>query len=529
MSKRLADGRSVDSGISRRDFVRGAAAGAGWLTLARVPRAFAAPATAPFAADPFTLGVASGDPTYFGVTIWTRLAPDPLNGGGMTPTPINVGWEVALDDRFSHIVRRGTVSARPENAHAVRVPVVGLFPDRWYWYRFHANGTTSRVGRTRTFPTPATAVSRLRFAFASCQDYQAGFYTAYDHMSREDLDFVVHLGDYIYESGVRAGAVRPHDGPEVGSLDSYRNRHALYKLDPMLQAAHAAFPFLVVYDDHEVENDYAGDLDQNGSPPATFLARRSNAYQAYAEHMPFSPSVQRNGANLSLYRRFRYGDLLSLALLDTRQHRSPHPCGEGTSVGNCPQRLADSQTMMGDEQEAWLYAGLARSRARWNAIGQQTMMGQINFTAPLPPNEIYNLDQWDGYFAARERLLGALSATNVSNPIVLTGDIHSSWIWDLPATYTDPLSPTIATEFVGTSISSGFPPEFNALAPIAARLNRGFRFFEGAHRGYVRCTLDAARWTSDYRVVSTILQPTATISTLASFFVDTGRPGAQQG
>jgi len=523
--ERDAAGGASPSTFTRRAFVRGALGAAGLFAIGRAP--FASALGGAFSAYPFSLGVASGDPTYFGVTIWTRLAPEPLHPdgtGGMPATPVDVAWEVALDPQMQRVVKRGVVKALPASAHAVRVPVVGLPPDRWYWYRFVAGGEASRIGRTRTFPLPNAPTARMRFAFASCQDYQNGFYTAYRAMSEEDLDFVAHLGDYIYEGGRRTTGVRQHDGPEVDSLASYRNRHALYKLDPDLQAAHAAFPFVVVYDDHEVENDYAGEFDQNGSPPSVFLVRRANAYQAYAEHLPFAPSVRVSGPNLSLYRRFRFGDLASLSLLDTRQYRTGPICGSG--VGACADRLADARTMMGNAQEAWLLDGLARSNARWNVIGQQTVMAQINFLAIAPPSEIYNLDQWDGYYAGRERLLNFLSDARISNPVVLTGDIHSSWIWDLPASYANPLAPIVATEFVGTSITSNFPPELAALAPIAGQANRGFRYFDGTRHGYVRCEVDPLGWRSDYRVVSTIVSPTATVSTAASFRVEDGLPGA---
>lgn len=512
-------------GISRRKFVGGALGAAGLLAIGRAPLAGALGAS--FSAYPFSLGVASGDSTYFGVTIWTRVAPEPLHPegtGGMPPTPVDVAWEVALDPQMRRVLKRGVVKAQPANAHAVRVPVVGLPPDRWYWYRFVAGGEASRIGRTRTFPLPNAPTARMRFAFASCQDYQNGFYTAYRAMSEEDLDFVAHLGDYIYEGGPRSNGVRQHDGPEIVSLASYRNRHALYKLDPDLQAAHAAFPFVVVYDDHEVENDYSGVFDQNGSPPSAFLPRRANAYQAYVEHLPFAPSVQAVGSNLSLYRRFRFGNLASLSLLDTRQYRTGPVCGGG--LGDCPERRADARTMMGNAQEAWLFDGLARSNARWNVIGQQTMMAQFNFLATVPPGEFYNLDQWDGFYSGRERLLNFLSDARIANPIVLTGDIHSSWVWDLPASYASPLAPFVATEFVGTSITSGFPPELAVAAPIVGQANRGFRYFDGGRHGYVRCEVDPLGWRSDYRIVSTIVQPTATVSTVASFRVEDGQPGA---
>jgi alkaline phosphatase D len=515
--------------VSRRRFAIGAGALAG-LALAgsRPGGALARPR---FAADPFSLGVASGDPTPDSVILWTRLALDPLGGGGMPPRPVAVDWEVATDEGLRDVVRRGTALATPELAHAVHIDVRGLAPDRWYWYRFAAGDALSPVGRTRTTPAAGAAVERLRFAFVSCQDWQNGYFTAYEGLAREDLDLVVHLGDYIYEYGPRPGGPRRHtDGPEVGSLASYRNRHALYKTDPALQAAHAAFPFVVTWDDHEVENNYAGAIDEEpDTDPAAFLARRAAAYQAYYEHLPLRLSAPPQGPEVGIYWRLPYGDLAEFSLLDTRQYRTDQPCGDGIQA-RCAAALSEAQTMAGPAQERWLLDGLDRSAARWNVIAQQTILAQYDFRAG--PERAFNMDQWDGYVAARNRLLGFLLARRPANPVVITGDIHSSWVHDLKADFDTPASATVGTEFVGTSISSDFPQQ--AIAPVTAALadNPHTKFFDGANRGYVRCDLSRRRWLTDFRAVPTVggqvLVADGPVTTLASFVVEDGVPGAQR-
>lgn len=507
----------------RRGFLIGAGALTGLAVSQWSSRVIAQPK---FSGYPFTLGVASGDPLPDSVVLWTRLAPDPLNGGGMPARNVPVQWQISTDANMSKVVLRGTVIATPELAHSVRVVVGGLQPDRWYWYQFKAGNEVSRIGRTRTAPALGTPVNQLRFAFASCQDWQNGFFTAYKHMAEEDLNFVVHLGDYIYEYGPQPGGPRQHNSPEIVTLADYRNRHALYKTDPNLQEVHAAFPWIVTWDDHEVENNYAGLIPEENQSQQAFVNRRANAYKAYYEHMPLRSSALPQGPNAQLYRRLTFGDLAEFNVLDTRQYRTDQPCGDGLNV-RCPQAFDPAATMTGQEQEQWLFQGLSNSQARWNVIAQQTMLAEYDFDA-RPGIEVFNLDQWDGYVAARNRLLGFLQQRQPSNPVVLTGDIHSSWVHDLKVDFSNPASATVGTEFVGTSISSDFPAQFIAPVTAALRDNPHTKFFDGAFRGYVRCNLTRDRWQSDYRVVSSILDPNASISTLASFVVQNGQPGAQR-
>ncbi len=279
-------------------------------------------------ANLFTLGVASGEPTSDGVVLWTRLAPDPINGGGMPVRCVTVQWQLAADCHFRRVCARGTELAQPESGHSVHVEVCGLDPDREYFYRLRAGREVSPVGRTRTAPAPWSKCRRLRFAFASCQNYQDGFYTAHHHLTEEDVAFVAFLGDYIYESPANPAAVRQHEGTdEPYSLIDYRNRHAQYRSDPNLQAAHAAFPWIVTLDDHEVDNNGAGEMPQDPElqSPQAFRARRIAAFRAYYEHMPLRRASVPRGLDMQLYRRLRFGRLVSLHVLDTRQYRSPRP------------------------------------------------------------------------------------------------------------------------------------------------------------------------------------------------------------
>jgi len=473
-------------------------------------------------AYPFTLGVASGDPTSDSVVIWTRLAPDPLQGGGMAPLPVLVNWRVALDARLTRVVAYGSTIAWPGLAHSVHVDVRGLAPNRWYYYQFIAGGIESPIGRTRTLPPSGAPVDQFRFAFVSCQNWQSGFYAAYRNLAREDLDLVVHLGDYIYESGQRPGP-RQHDGPEVQSLADYRNRYALYKTDRHLQATHAAFPFFAIPDDHEVENNYAGAVSEDPVDPSQFLARRANAYRAYYEHMPLRASSFPIGPWMRLYRQLIVGDLVQVNGLDTRQFRSDQPCGDGLQFP-CAARLDPSQTMMGEAQESWLFDQLDRSSARWNVIAQQTMFAPFDFLAGQ--GEVFNMDQWDGYVAARQRITDFLQVRQPSNPIVLTGDIHSSWVHNIKADFANPASATIGTEFVGPSITSDFPAIAVPLVLAAGADNPHTAFFDGFFRGYVRCTVKPGIWTSEFRAVPTILTDAVDAFTLASFAVVDGEPGA---
>ena len=475
--------------------------------------------------DPFTLGVASGDPLPDGVVLWTRLAADPLNGGGMPQNAVDVEWEIGRDEKLTKVVKRGRATASPDLGHSVHVDVRGLEPSTWYWYRFRTGSHVSPVGRTRTAPPARRKLDKLSFAFASCQHYEAGFFNAFEQMASEDLDLVIHLGDYIYEGAPRTTGVRKHNSPEIVSLADYRNRYALYRMDPHLQKVHALFPWIVTWDDHEVDNNYAADKPEDGMARERFLERRANAYQAYYEHMPLRRASLPKGSNMLLYRRLTFGDLAEFSVLDTRQYRSDQPCDDGNKP-QCAAALAADATLLGGAQEKWFFEGLKQSHARWNVMAQQVMVAKVDRRAGA--EEAYAMDQWSGYEAARRRVLDFLDERRPSNPVVLTGDIHSNWVADLKKDFSDPKSATVGTEFVGTSISSGgdgadMQPAVQAYLPENPHVH-----FYNNQRGYVRCVVTPDKWQSDYRVVESVTEPGAPIRTRASFVVENGRPGAQQ-
>ncbi|MGQ0640199.1 MAG: alkaline phosphatase D family protein [Gemmatimonadaceae bacterium] len=482
-------------------------------------------------AYPFTLGIASGDPAPDGFVAWTRLAPDPLRGGGMPARPVTVGWEIAADDSFRRIVRRGEARALPELAHSVHVEVDGLAPAREYFYRFVAGGDVSPIGRALTAPALGATNAQLRFAFVSCQHYEHGYYTAFRHLAGENVDLVVHLGDYIYEYGIaenNANPIRRHDGNEIITLEQYRNRFALYKSDSDLQSAHASAPFIVTWDDHEVENNYANAISENNDAPETFLARRAAAYQAYYEHLPLRRTSVPTPRAMLLYRRVPYGSLAMFNVLDERQYRSDQPCGDGRKP-RCAEATDPSRTLLGAEQETWLLSGLAGSSARWNFLANQVVMGDNMIRRPEETQNTYPLDTWNGYVVQRQRLLDFLASRKASNPVVLTGDIHVSIAMDLRADWANPSAPTVGVELVGTSISSGGDgQQMTDWGRWTLGYNPHMKYFD-ARRGYVRVNVTRERLTADYRIVPLVTRLGGSVETARTFVVEDGKPLLQSG
>ncbi|MGW7683297.1 alkaline phosphatase D family protein [Kribbella sp. NPDC054772] len=481
---------------------------------------------------PFQLGVASGDPLPDGFVIWTRLAPEPLatDGlGGMPPQAFGVRYEIAEDERFRRIVRRGAVEAKPESAHSVHVEVGGLAPGREYFYRFRVATAISPVGRTKTAPPYAASPSRLRLAVTSCQNYPAGYFVAYRDIVASDLDLVVHLGDYIYEgAGADASLGRAHaPAVELMTLTDYRIRHSQYKTDPLLQAAHGHLPFLVVPDDHEVKNNYADD-SAAGQSGAVFLARRAAAYQAYYENMPLRRSSLPVGPDIQLFRRVRYGGLAQFHLLDTRQYRSKQSTWTaGTAVGGySPGALDPDRTILGDAQEQWLQQGLGASTARWNILGNQTKFAP--YDRKVGPGLDYSgQDNWgEGYVADRNQLMSFIADHRPSNPIVITGDAHRNWVFDLKADFANPESETLATEYLGTSITSGGDSTPSTVYGPTA--DNPHLKFQNNQRGYIRVDVTPDRWQAEFRVSTTVRTPDAALSTLATFVTENGKPGAHR-
>ncbi|MFI7706266.1 alkaline phosphatase D family protein [Nonomuraea sp. NPDC049480] len=441
-------------------------------------------------ANPFTLGVASGEPMPDGVVLWTRLAVDPLSAdparpGGMAQRAVEVRWQLAEDDRFTQGLRQGVVQAQPAWAHSVHVRVAGLKPGADYFYRFRAGDELSPAGRTRTSDDPAAA-RPVRFAIANCQRFEHGFYTAYRHLADERPDVVFHVGDYIYESRQAATVVRPL-GPvpgEITKLHEYRLRHARYKTDADLQAAHAAAPWVTTWDDHEVADNYRG----RGDGSAAFLRRRAAAYQAYYEHQPLR--VRPRDGNLQMYRRRTYGLVADFMVLDARQHR-------------------DAGTMLGAAQEEWLMSRLLTSPVRWRVLVQPLFFARRFVPGPAP-----NLrpDSWDGHQAERARILAA----NAPGLVVFSGDVHNFWAGELKADFLDPASATVGVEFVGSSISSR-PPQTDGPAVLAA--NPHLTFFDD-RRGYMSCVASPEELRVAFRAVDFVDRKGSPVRTIAEFLTE---------
>lgn len=480
-----------------------------------------------FATNPFSLGVASGYPTPTSIVLWTRIAPSPLQpGGGVPPGIVPVKWELATDEKMTKVLRSGVEYATPEWAHSVHVEPDGLEPARDYWYRFTVGNAQSVVGRTRTAPAYGSATARIRMSVASCQHYEQGYFTAYRHMLDDNLDLIVHVGDYIYEGSFGEKPVRSHGAPEAYTLEDYRLRYSLYKRDADLAAAHAACPWLVTWDDHEVDNDYAGDVSEEDDVPELFLARRAAAYRAYYEHMPLPRRAVPFGANMRLHAQRSFGGLASVFLLDQRQYRSPEACPApgrrgGTRISNCAELENPARTMLGKNQEEWLYAALARSGARWNLLAQGTVMAYLD--EDPGPGSTYWSDAWNGYPAARRRLYDTLAERRVSNPVVLSGDIHAFVVSRLNREPANLDSPVIGSELVTTSITTQGVPQKTSDAWKKA--NPDILLLNSQVRGYVRLDVTNERLQADLVALDSEKTPRSTTRIFQSFVIEDGKPG----
>lgn len=500
----------------RREFLAGGSAALAVLNGARIE---AAPK---FSDNPFKLGIASGEPTSDGFVLWTRLAPAPFDEmSGMRPEPVAVDLQVASDEAMSAVVAKGTAIADPALGHSVHVEVAGLKPQRHYWYRFRAGSEISPKGRTRTLPPAGSAVEKVRLGVVSCQKYEAGYFTGFRHMAAEEFDLVFHLGDYIYEKKGRDYGVRKHHGGTCYTLDEYRTRYAQYKMDADLQAAHEAHPWAVAFDDHELTNDYAGAVEGNGDPDDPMTDRRIAAYQAYYENMPLRRLSIPNGVHMQVYRRFFFGDLLAVNLLDTRQYRTEQPCYGGKKTERCDEVFDPKATILGDAQERWLYDGFERTKTRWNGIAQQVIV----VPRQLVENG-YSMDKWDGYEMSRRRLIAGMTRTHLSNPVILSGDNHRHYAADLHQNAEDMSTPVVATEFIGGSISSrGDGREMTNYGRRVLKLNPHIKYFND-QRGYLRCTVTPEQWRTDYRIMEYVERRGAPIETRVSFATEHGQPGA---
>lgn len=481
---------------------------------------------------PFSLGVASGSPDHQSVVLWTRLV---ANGHrSLAAGDITVRWEVAHDAQFRQLVVSGQSTALAQLGHSVHVEVPNLKPDRWYFYRFMSGDAVSAMGQTRTFPAPDAVVSKLRLSYASCQHWEHGFYAAHRHMRDEQLDLVMFLGDYIYEYAAPKKSVRRGGDDWCLTLDDYRGRYALYKTDPDLQAMHAACPWMVTWDDHEVQNDYAGLTPGDKGPTvANFAARRAVAYQAFYEHMPLRASVLTraldglaDGAEMRIYGSVPYGRLANLILLDDRQYRDAQACTKDGKLGSstvnpeqCPAWRNSRRTLLGAAQEQWLDDAFRRSSTRWNVVAQQTVFGQRDFKRGSGLS--FSNDGWDGYASARERLIGSMQRHHLANPVILGGDVHANWVGHIKADYSDPSSATLGVEFCGTSISSNGGNNEKLADHLAE--NPHFVFADRAKRGYGVVEITPKGLTATLRAVDDVTLADSGISTLAKFAVETGR------
>jgi alkaline phosphatase D len=504
--------------------LQGLAALGGAFVLPRAARS--APPSQPLPDYPFRLGVASGFPTEHSVVLWTRLAPRPEQPDwGMPPMDWKVAYEVAADERFRHIVARGRATAETRFAHSVRQEVKGLDPARQYWYRFMAGNHVSTVGRTRTLPTSHAKVADLRLVVACCQHYETGYYAAWKHAVAEAPDFMLHVGDYIYDTAPRTTRVRRHSGGGACfTLDDYRQRYAQYRSDPALQAAHAAAPWFVTWDDHEVQNDYSGVTSAREADQPTFLARRAAAYQAWYEHMPAPASFRAADGTMRIHARASLGRLATLHLLDQRQYRSPDACPRPPQMGglrvgaDCAERIDPSRQMLGAVQEQWLQQGLQKQTARWTLLGQGTPFSQLNMGTTEQPQ--FSTGAWTGYPAARQRVLDSLQRARAQNPVILSGDIHAYIIGSVNAVPERFDTPLVAAEFVTTSITSDAPPQetLDKWQPANPNLLR----LDSTHRGYLSLRLTEQRLQADLVTIEDRTQPESGRQSGGSYVVEAG-------
>jgi alkaline phosphatase D len=544
-----------DSTLDRRRFMGVLAAGFGAAAARGLLPVEPASAAERFSSDPFTLGVASGDPTSNGIVLWTRLAPVPTDPTYLGTQNYSVAWRISKDQSMRNPVRRGNAAALSELAHSVHVETGGLRPGTDYFYQFEAGGYSSRIGHFRTAPGERDLARQVQFAVATCQDWPSGYFSAYRDMLQYDLDFVMHLGDYTYEYPItwtnRLELPDPAFRLETTDLRTYRLRHTLYKLDADLQNAHAKFPFVIVWDDHEVANDYSGLAPEYALPSPEFTAKRAAAYQAYYEHTPIrllrgdnrDPERERERddddereterrsnrrdrydfSSLRIYRRLNYGRLVEFSMLDTRQYRTDNPWGDGESSHNGPPKTLD-YTMLGADQERWVTRGMRKSDSVWNIFGNGLLMAELEHRT-IEPNYFWN-DAWDGYPAARTRFLQSLVDNRVSNPVLLAGDWHSTFANELKLDFKDTAAWPVATEFVTPAISTGgdgtpYGPYYGPMVPF----NPHIKYFEGDRRGFLLATVTREALTMDLRFITSVQRPDGTGYTEKRFVVENGRPG----
>lgn len=486
--------------------------------------------------DPFLIGIASGDPDSSSVVLWTRLLASAA-GERLRDGDLPLALDVSLDESFEQIVISTLAEARSAFGHSAHALIDGLAPNTWFYYRFRIGDHTSPTGRTRTLPPAGADAPDFRFGFSSCQNWESGAYGAHRHLAAEDLDLFVWLGDYIYEYGPGNGGVvastgaRLHNSDEVTTLEDYRQRYALYKSDPHLQAHHAARPWLVTWDDHEVDNNHASGVSEDGQDAQAFHERRSAAYQAWWEHNPVRLSPPAEGEDFIIYRSIDWGNLVSLHMLDGRQFRSPQvtdgepivlPGLGDLGIRELGETTRDpAQSMLGSTQREWLEQQVQTSNAVWNVLGNQVYMHGLDaFPGEVPA---INTDTWDGYFGERQELLGRIGGID-ANLVVLSGDFHSSSAADVRTDPFDLTLPIVATEFMAPAISSTFPESLRGLAPVVLAVNPQVRHFS-PENGYMICHVSEELWTTELRLLADVTDEDTEVSTAMTFTVNSGTAG----
>ena len=475
-----------------------------------------------FGDDPFTLGIASGDVSDRSAVLWTRLAPDPLDAnGGMPQAPVPVQWELSLDASMSQVVRRGEELAMPALAHSVHVEVDDLDPAREYWYRFSVATHRSRVGRTRTLPAAGSPAGSARFVTASCQNYTHGYFVAYEHMVRDNPDFIIHLGDYIYDTSFGETFRRHESEAAPETLADYRRRHALYKTDRHLQLAHSQVPFFPMIDNHDAIED---------EDPESF-AQRAAAYQAWYEHMPVRGYGETGSNRFDLHRRIQLGDLAQICVLDPRQFRDKKELctenidrnyGFGNYRERCEAIFAERRSMLGQAQERWLTESVTQNAAAWNVIASPGPF--LPFEYQKDGKTLQYIGAWDAYPANRQRIADAIAAAGTGHPLILSGDVHSFWALD-GALVKSPGEPIPVVEFVTSSLTANWPAPL--ARPVTDNLphNPQVRFYEPDRRGYLLHEVDKSEWKTTARAVDDVREENSPAFNLASFVVGRGKPG----
>ena len=513
-------------GIDRRAFL----AGTGALVLGGVPvgaRAANARRTIPFAkGGRFAEGVAAGEPATSSATLWTRLS------GLRADRRINL--EIATDADFANVVLRRDMVARLSEAGAVKVRVPArarLKPGERYFYRFETRAGSSPIGRFQTLRPPDSR-EPVRIGFFSCQDWQSGYFGAHSTIAQDDsLDFVIGLGDYIYEKnyyeGPREDRLGANGDGEVETREEYRQKYALYRSDPDLRAMHAAHAFIPIWDDHEVEDNWAGATGGHQTPNrrVPYPQRRFNGLRTFYESMPVR-RPERGG--FKLYRSIPLGAHAELFLLDQRQYRDPQPCND-TFVVPCPEAESQPRKYLGDAQKAWFKKGLEASRAAWKLVANQAMIMALE-NGPSSPS---NKDQWDGYGAERREILEHVASRGIQDVAFLTGDIHTFFAGEVGTDGRGPES--VATEFVGGSISSlGIPESVESVTNIPPEVvfqatqnfrtvNPHLKFDDQKRRGYGVVEASATELRVEFRAVDA-LERSTTFEPIARFRVARGNP-----